>query len=151
MIEWISENSAVLISLLAIIVTVRANVIAHKAKSLAVKVNEQQQELIVYKQRTELLEEIDKQQAILNRLAAVTLQKMATIQHDKNSKNYQRLEKNINAVNSLRSSYETQRELAYSIEKGASLNANERNLADIRRLTLHLEQDIKIELGEIKG
>ena len=150
-IDWVANNTAILISLLAIIATIRGNVIAHKAKALAVKVNEQQQDLIVYKQRTELLGEIDKQQAILNRLATITLQKMASGQHAGDSKNYSRLENNVNAINHLRSSYEKQRELTHSIEKDASINANERNLADIRRLTLHLEQDIINELGEIEG
>jgi len=76
---------------------------------------------------------------------------MASGNHDKNSESYKRLDNNVSAVNHLRSGYEKQRQLAYSIEKGASINANERNLADIRRLTLHLEQEIENELGEIKG
>lgn len=146
--SFITENSTLLLSILAIVASIRSNWLAHRAHKLSKEINNKQQELIIYKQRTEILAEIDKQQAVLNRLATVTLQKMASGIHDQNSNEYKRLEKQVDTVNHLRKGYEEQRQFAYTLEKGACLNANERNLADIKRLTLHLEQDIENELGD---
>ena len=61
-----------------------------------------------------------------------------------------RLKKNYEAMNELRSGYEEQRKYAHSIESDSSPNANERNLSDIRRLTLQIQQDIENELMEIE-
>ena len=150
--EWIAINSAILFSAIAIIATVRANVIAEKARKFSKKVSERQQELITYKQRTQILEEIDRQQALLNRLPTITVKKISTIKQldtsDNLNKKLKRLESNYNTINNLRSRYKEQRNLAYSMEGNVSTNLNERNLADIRRLTLHIEQEIENELDD---
>lgn len=151
--EWLTSNATVLLSAIAIIATVRSNLIAEKARQLSEEVSRKQQDLNVYQQRTQILEEIDRQQSLLNRLGTVTLQKIVMLQSCEKVEGIRsrvaRLKKNHDAVEHLRSRYDEQRNAAYAIESDASLNENERNLADIRRLTFHIDQEIQSEISEL--
>ena len=147
--DFISNNAALFISAIAVVTTLRSNAIANKAKKLAEKVHAQNQELILFKQRTTMLEEVDKQQALLKRLNTITYQKMTSC--EKNSKSYKRLENNVEGIVKMRSGYEKQRDSILAMDEKWSIDKNEKALANIRRLTLHLEQDIESELAEKKG
>lgn len=152
--DLIASNAAILLSAIAIFATVRSNLIAEKARKLTEEVSRKQQGLAVYQQRTLLLKEVDHQQSLLNRLATVSLQKIVLLQSCEHSHDIAEritcLRKNIDATEHLRSRYGEQRNAAYAIESDASLNENERNLADVRRLTLHIEQEIENEISELE-
>lgn len=152
--DLVASNAAILLSAIAIFATVRSNLIAEKARKLTEEVSRKQQGLAVYQQRTLLLKEVDHQQSLLNRLATVSLQKIVLLQSCEHShdiaERITRLRKNIDATEHLRSRYGEQRNAAYAIESDASLNENERNLADVRRLTLHIEQEIENEISELE-
>lgn len=145
-IEWISSNAAILLASLAIVATIRSNIIAHKAKKLSIKIHGENKELVIYKQRTEILEEIDKQQALLNRFSAINTKLLSEINNPEALAPVDRRLKNQDVINKLRSDYDEQRSFANKIDKNSSIDENEKNLSEIRRLSLFLEKEIENEL-----
>ncbi len=145
MIKVVKENISIVLSIVAVVATIHSNIIAEEAKTISNDAHR----LAVYKQRTELLKEIDKQQALLNRLATITVKKISDLSGS-NKKGLEgeinRLKNNYDAINGLRGRYEEQRELAYKMNGTTSQDALELAIVDVRRLTLHLEQDINNEL-----
>src|SRR5690606_11860040 len=125
---------------------IRSNMIAHKAKKLSTKIHDESQNFIIYKQRTEMLEEIDRQQALLNRLSAINARKLSEINDPESLSPIDRRLKNQEVINKLRAGYEEQRSFANKIDKKSSIDENEKNLSEIRRLRIVLEKEIENEL-----
>jgi len=74
--------------------------------------------------------------------------------HDTMQEEFVRLKSNLRAVQQLADKYEEQRKGIEAINVGADVAAQEELLANIRRLTIHVEKDIAHEqalLGELRG
>ncbi len=150
--------AALLISILAVLASVRANSIAQKSRKFSEDVQRQAERAQVYEKRTEILTEIDTQHARFGTLLAIIAEKMILIQRNPNlledyPNEYERLAQNLSAIESLRSRYEEQRAVSERIGEGADLAQQEEALAEMRRLTIHVNEDIRKEeahLSELK-
>ena len=152
-------HAALFISILAVLASLRANSIAHKSRKFSEEVHRQAERARVYEKRTAILSEIDTQHARFGTLLAIIAEKMILIQRNpklfqRYPKEYERLSQNLTAIESMRSRYEEQRKVSERVGEGADLTRQEEALAEIRRLTIHLNEDIRKEeshLNELKG
>lgn len=64
---------------------------------------------------------------------------------------FERVKQNIDAVQSLRGRYEEQRTLAELNVGQGSIEAETTILANVRRLTIHVQEDLEKELRHVEG
>ena len=152
--SFIAGNTALLVAMLALVASMRANYISNKAN----KITEQQQNnnlrLKNLEKRTEILSEIDTQNARYGALLAIFTEKIFLFQKNEKlletyPKEYERISKNMMTIEKLKSRYDKQRGLSEQVGANADLEKQEIALAEIRRLTIHLDEDIKKETGHL--
>lgn len=141
MITVIADYAALVVSALALWASWRAN--WHAKATLA-----QSSKAKLLEVQAEVLKEIDVQDAKLCSLLAITVEaELAYVQSEslrrRNPQGHARIKQNIDAVQALHSQYEQQREIAHQSLGKCNVEAQMRILADIRRLTLHVEEDIE--------
>lgn len=142
------ELAALLFAALASWAAWRANSIAHKAL-------EQSSRVRLLELQAELLREIDLQHAKFGSLLAATAETLVLyVQHPELAANdltgHARAKQNVAAVESLRKRYEEQRALAESMIGQGSIESHTIHLADTRRLTIHVQEDIDKELRNVE-
>lgn len=142
-ITFIVDYAALLVSALALWVSWRANSYAKAALAQSAKVK-------LLEVQAEVLREIDLQDAKLGSLLAITAEAaLAYAQSEdlrkRDPDGHARIQQNIDAVQGLRSRYEEQREIAERSLGQGSVEAQTGILANIRRLTLHVQEDIEKE------
>jgi|SRR5680860_340622 len=142
-IAFIADYAALLISALALCVSCRANSYAKAALAQSAKVK-------LLEVQAEVLREIDLQHAKLGSLLAITAEAaLAYVQskelRKRDPNGHTRIKQHIDAVQGLRSRYEEQREIAEQSLGQGSVEAQTGILANIRRLTLHVQEDIEKE------
>lgn len=143
LIPFISEHAALIISALALWASWRAN--SHSKAALG-----QAERAKLLEVQAEALREIDLQHAKLGSLLAVTAEAALIYGANKglcrkDPNGYARLRQNIETVQRLRSCYEEHRNLAESNLGQGTLEKQLEILANIRRLTLHVNEDIEKE------
>ncbi|MCQ4288727.1 hypothetical protein NA647_14940 [Pseudomonas stutzeri] len=150
MLEAIIEHSSMLVAILALIASLAANSTAHKAHRLNEKSAASAARLLVLERKRELLMELDRQRATLDRLKFVMeceeviissnplLQKIIPDELD-------RLANNISMVNHFLSAYDSQRTAIELLSEESDAGELDMKLADLRRLTVHFEKDIEQE------
>lgn len=143
------EYAALLFSAFALWVSWRANSIAQKALNESNKVK-------LLEIQSEVLKEVDLQHAKFGTLLAVTAEAALIYAQNpalaaNNPGGFERVKQNIDAVQSLRGRYEEQRKLAESNVGQGSIEAEAKILADIRRLTIHVQEDLEKELRHVEG
>lgn len=145
--EFIQNYLTALLAIIAIIASVRSNIIAHKSLQLSEKTEVETNKRRILEKRTEILREVDHRNAIFGNLLAIMAEAAITYQKEpsfaaQNEKDIKRLENNINAIREMRERYEKHRNIAEQIDSQADIEGLEFSLAETRRLNLHVEQDI---------
>ena len=157
--EFLSSNAANLIALIALVFSLRANYTAHHAHKLNLQNKADAERLLLYEKKRELLNEVDRQHTRFATLMMLTAQKILLFReypelHKTMQEEFERLKSNLNAVQHLSDKYEKQRKGIEAINVGADIAAQEELLANIQRLTIHVEKDIAHEqthLDEIRA
>lgn len=149
-IEFLSSNAAVLASLLALAISLRANYTADRAHKLNRQTKADNDRVLLFEKKRELLNEVDRQNARFATLTMVLAQKILLFRehpwlHDEKQDEFDRLKSNLVAVQKLASRYEEQRTGIEATDVGADIAFQDQLLANIRRLTIHVEKDIAHE------
>lgn len=152
---FISANAPLLITLLSLLVALRSSATANRARRFAERVHAENEKIKIFCKRTEILSEIDRQHARLGSLLAVIAEKLVLFQRhpqlaESQPHEPQRLLQNLDAVQHLQAGYEKQRFVSEQVGEGADLASQEKALADIRRLTIHVDEDFSKELRALE-
>jgi hypothetical protein len=157
-ISFVVEHAGLLVAILALLIAFRSSSIASKSRRFAETAHKEAQRFQVFQKRTEILSEIDKQHAKYGTLLAVITEKLLLFQQnprltERFPGEQQRLAQNLQAIKGLQSRYAEQRQISEQVGEGADLARQEAALAEIRRLTIHIDEDIRKEtrhLDDIK-
>jgi hypothetical protein len=157
--EYLAANAAILVALTALGISLRANYTAHLAHKLNLQNKADNERVLLFEKKRELLNEVDRQYTRFATLMMLTAQKILLFRehpslHETMQDEFDRLKSNLNAVQVLAAKYEEQRKGIESINVGADIAAQEELLANIRRLTIHVEKDIAHEqalLNELRS
>lgn len=152
--EFLSSNAALLAALLALVISLCANHTAHQAHKLNLENKADAERILLFEKKRELLNEVDRQHTRFATLMMLTAQKILLFRehpslHDTMQDEFSRLKSNLNAVQNLAAKYEEQRKGIEAITVGADIAAQEELLANIRRLTIHVEKDIAHEQAHL--
>jgi hypothetical protein len=158
LLEFSSVNASVLLALIALLISLRANYTAHQAHKLNLRSKADAERLLFYEKKREPLNELDRQHSRFSTLMLLTAQKLLLFRehphlHDTMQDEVARLKSNLRAVQDLVDKHEEQRKGIEAIGVGADVAAQEELLANVRRLTIHVEKDIAHEhalLGELR-
>jgi len=143
------ELAALLFSAFALWASWRANSIAQKALNESGKIK-------LLEVQAEVMREIDIQHAKLGSLLAAAAEAaLLFIQNPELARadleGLERLKQNIEVVQSLRKRYEEGRQLAENNVGRGSIEAETKILANIRGLTVHVQEDLEKELRYVEG
>jgi len=152
-------HTALLLSILALLASVRANSIAQKSLKHSKEVHSYNESSKIYGSRTEILKEIDTRQVKLGSLKNVLEQKISLFTSNSElaqlyPDELKRLEKRLEITKGLIQMYEKQRAVSEKVGDGADLSMQELSLAKIRQLTIHVEEELSIEeksLNHLQG
>lgn len=150
-----ASHAALLVSILALSISLRSISITEKSRRASAQRDREMERARVYEKRTEILSEIDKQNARFGTLLLIVAEKMLLLQRhpelkERHQKEYDRLTQNLTVVQTLRSRYEEQRQASEAIGDGSKVAELEPVLAGIRRLTIHVEEDIQKETRSLE-
>ena len=150
LIEFLGSNAALLIAIVAILISLRANFTAHRAHELNVRNKVDTDRILLNEKRRELLNELDKQHATLATLSFVVAQEVMTFQdcpklNELLPEELERLQSNLRGVEKLKEGYEPQRREVEAVDVGYDIASLDSKLAGTRRLSIHLEKDIAHE------
>lgn len=145
--EFINSYKELLISVLSLIVSLAAYSLSRRSLSMSEQTQAEASRIKAYEKRSEILEAIDKKNAKIGNLMAIYAEKLLLIERssisDKlNVSERERIKNNISVLQKFSSQYDLQRSLAEQIDQDGDIAFNEKNLADIKRLLIHLEEDI---------
>ena len=144
------EHSSLLFSVIALIISLKVARISAESR-LNTKHNwEHDLALKVRGKRSEILNEIDKQHALFGTLLSIFYQKTLLLRqyphlHEKYSDENKRIASNSSVIQLLKERYNIQRSSSENISVDNDLSNLEIILAEIRRLTIHIQEDIKKE------
>ena len=146
---FLADNAALLLSGLALWASWRANSIANSARAESGRIK-------LLEMQGEVLREIGFQHAKFGSLLAATDEAVLIYTQTPElrgagPRGYERVRQNIEAVQSLRSRYEEQRKLAEDNVGNGSIKAETQILANIRRLTTHVQEDLDKELRNVES
>ena len=155
LLEFLSANAALLAAAVALFISLRANYTAQEAHKLNVKNKADADRVLLYEKKRETLNELDRQHTRMATLSMLTAQKILLFRehpelHDTMSDEFTRLKANLAGVQKLASSYEEHRNDIAAIGTGADIAAQDEMLANVRRLTIHLEKDIAHEQADLE-
>lgn len=153
--EFLAINAALLVAVVALLISLRANYTAYQAHQLNIKNKADTDRVLLFEKNRELLNEVDRQYTRLATLMMLTAQKILLFRenpelHDSMPQEFDRLKSNLATVQKLDSKYDEQRSGIESIDVGADIATQEELLANIRRLTIHLEKDIAHEQSQLE-
>ena len=160
MIDFIASltagHAALFIAILALIASLRANHISNKANKISVEQQNKNKRLKTLEKRTDILSEIDKQNALQGHMLAVTVEKLQLFHQNseltnKYSGEYERLIQNLNGIQKLKSNYEDRRSVSAGVDADANLEMQEKTLAEVRKLTIHLEEELAKEKDHLNN
>lgn len=140
---FVKQYAALIIAALALWASWRAN--SHAKLAL-----DQSKKTKLLEVQSEVLREIDLQHAKLGALLACTAEAALTyaqseVLQRQDPAGRERISQNLNAVQRIRSRYDEQRRLAESSLGNGNIERQWEILANIRRLTLHVQEDIEKE------
>ncbi|WP_318555926.1 hypothetical protein [Geobacter anodireducens] len=149
----IEGHLAEIISCLALLASVSANVIAERARRSAARAETRNLALLRAEKRTEMLVEIELKNAAVGNVLLVIAKKLMLFQKhprliETYPHEYDRLKNNLRLMQELKDQEGYQREVA----EQAALNdfgLHEKALADVRRLRVRLEDDAQKEEKEL--
>jgi hypothetical protein len=154
LIEFLSANAALLVAVVALGISLRANYTAHQAHKLNLRSKTDSDRVLLFEKKREALNEVDRQHARIATLMMLTAQKILLFRDNPDLQHtmpgeLERLKSNITSVQTLDTRYEEQRQGLEAIDVGADIAKQEELLANIRRLTIHIEKDIAHEQAHL--
>lgn len=155
-IVFFRENSALLVAIIALILSLRANWIADKAHKLNVAINDAANRRVFAEKHRELLNELDVQDTKLATLALVTAQKMLLfkenpILRESHEQDFLRLQSNLKVVETMRSNYTRDRQNAEKMSIASTDAAGvDAILSKMRQLTIHVDKDVRHEEADLE-
>lgn len=155
MLDFLSSNATVLISLVALAVSLRASYTSHRSYTLNLKNRQDADRIKIYEKRREVLNELDLQHTRFATLMMLTAQKILVFRDHPGlvasmEKELERLRRNLDYLEKQHASYEEQRGGLEQIGEGADIAKQEELLALIRKLTIHVEKDIAHERTDLE-
>lgn len=143
-----STNIAIVLSIFAFIVSLRANSIAKKSIKLTENIHNQSQHRLSYEKRSETLSEIDTQHALLSNLSNVTYQTLFFFNKNpsifnNSSEEIERLKKYLETIENMQSKYNKQRKLSEQYEENENIAMQEKIISEIRKLNIKLTSDLR--------
>jgi hypothetical protein len=153
-VTFLSENASLLISLLALLGTVNANVIAERGRRASVDAGRRADAITNIQKHSEILLEIETQNARLGTLLMIVVQKILLFQrhpelHAEYPGEYERLQNQLQALEHCRDDYVKQRSAAKSAGDSGSAIRKEVILADIKCLTIRLNEEVVKEQAQL--
>lgn len=144
------EHSSLLLSVIAIVISMKAARTADKARLFTECAKNYDLAIRLYEKRSETLNELDKQHALFCTILFIYSQKSLLFSQypqlaPKYPEEYERLMQNSSVIESLRKRYDEQRLYSEKISEGNDLTYLESTLAEIRKLTIHIQEDVKKE------
>jgi hypothetical protein len=148
--DLVSSNAALFVSVVALLISLRANFTAHKAHELNVRNKADADRVLLAEKKREVLNELDRQHATLATLSFVTAQEVLVFQdclklNELLPDELDRLRSNLKALEELEHGYEPQRKAVQAIDSATQIHSLDERLAGVRRLSIHLEKDIAHE------
>lgn len=160
MIDFIASltagHAALFIAMLALITSLRANHISNKANTISAEQKNKTKRLKALEKRTDILSEIDKQNALQGHMLVVIADKLHLFHQNteltnKHTGEYKRLMQNLNSIQQLKSNYKERRSVSAALDADADLEMQEKTLAEVRRLTIHLEEELAKEKDHLNN
>lgn len=153
--EFLSTNAALLVAAIALFISLRANFLAQMAHKLNVKSRADADRILLFEKKRENLNELDRRHTRMATLSLLTAQKIMLFRedpelHETMASEFARLKANLDGLQTLASNYEKQRNEIAAIDVGADIAAQDEMLANVRRLTIHLEKDIAHEQADLE-
>lgn len=147
---FLQSNGALVVAILALVVSLAAHRTARAAHALNLKARRDQDRVRLFEKKRETLNELDTQYTRMATLSMVIAQKILLFRdnrhlHESMPEEFARLKKNLASIEQLRSRYTEQRAAAEALGDGMDIAAQEEILAEVRRLTIHIEKDIAHE------
>ena len=152
--EFLQTNAAILVSVIAPLISLRANYTAHLTHKLSLRSKADAEKILLYEKKRALLNEVDRQHTRLRTLMMVTAQKILLFRehpslHETMQDEFDRLKSNLTEVQQLAEKYDEQRKGIEAINVGADIATQEELLANVQRLTIHVEKEIAHEQGSL--
>ena len=152
---FLSNNAGLLVAVVALLVSLRANHTAQAAHRLNVQNKVDTTRVLLAEKKRETLNELDCQYTRMATLSLLTAQKILLFKesptlHETLSDEFVRLKSNLVAVQTLSSRYEEQRRGIEEIGLDSDVATQEELLGKIRRLTIHIEKDIAHEQADLE-
>ncbi|MBK1875210.1 hypothetical protein FE848_18520 [Marinobacter sp. 1-3A] len=143
MIEFLQQYASEFIAGLAAILAAVANWRAVRAEKMVRTIQKAER-------RTDILVEIEQQNAAVGKLALVTAQKVMLLQQFPEllpftDDEIKRLRSNLNVLSDLKNQEDEQRKVAEAAGSGSDVTLHHHALADVRRLRVRLEADLEKE------
>jgi hypothetical protein len=153
--SFMNTHATLVVSLIAVVLSLRSYLLARKALVLSTDNKSDADRIKLFEKRRELLSEVDTQHARMGTLLVVTAQQLILFnQHpwlrNEKPEGFARLKSNLDGVQELQSGYEEQRGGLEVIDTGADIARLDAILADIRRLTIHINEEITKEERELE-
>lgn len=144
------DYAPLLFSAMALIISLKAARTSEKARLHTKHTWEHDLDLKVHGKRSEILNEIDRQHALFGTLQSIFYQKTLLLRQypqlsEKYSDENKRIDSNSSVIQLLKERYNIQRSSSENIACDNDLSNLESILAEIRRLTIHIQEDIKKE------
>lgn len=152
--QFLASNAALLMALLALVISLRSNFIANQSHELNLKAKIDADRVLLFEKKRELLNEVDRQHARFATLMMLTGQKILLFRdhpalHDSMQGEFDRLKSNLISLQVSAGKNEEQRIGLEAINVGADIAQQEELLASIRRLTIRIEKDISHEQASL--
>ncbi len=153
--DFISMNASLLVSILALVISLVTNAISRKAGKLSQAAKEESDRILLFEKKREMLNEVDRQNARMGTFLMITVQKVILLNdhpdlRKKYPDEYGRLLNNLNCVQTLRSKHEEQRSGLERIGDGFDITKQDEILANIRCLSIYIDEEISKEERGLK-
>lgn len=149
-IDFFASNAALFVAALALVISLRANSAAREASRFAAQSKADADRLRQYEGHRALLNELDLQHTRMSTLMMLTAQKLILFKehprlHETETGEFDRLTGNLDFMKKQYAGYDAHRQVAENVREGSDAARTEDLLAEARRLTIHLEKDVRHE------
>ena len=154
--SFLSSNAALLVAVVALIISLRANFTASSAHKLNIANRKADDKQRLAEKKRETLNELDLQYTRMATLSMITAQKVLMFRdhpalHSAMPDEFDRLKSNLNVMERMRAKYQEHRKSVEDIPDGADIARQEEMLAKTRQLTIHIEKDIAHEQATLES
>jgi len=147
MTEFVLENKAILLSILALLISLRSFSISRRSLVLSESIALENKRVKASEKRAEILELIDRKNAKIGNLQSIYGEKYYYLVQNlqvgnKFPEEIDRIRNNLNSLQNLRTQYNEERKNVELFDEKMDIPFNKNTLAEIKRLLIHIEEDI---------